>query len=53
VHRVRRPLGGDSNKEVIETVKISVVWTVWDSGYVERRSKTPSKRPLNINKLEF
>jgi hypothetical protein len=37
VHRVRQPLGGDSNKEVIEvikTFKINVVWTVLVGGYV-------------------
>jgi hypothetical protein len=40
VHRVRRPLGGDSNEEeimkVIETFKYNVVWTVSGGGYVER-----------------
>jgi hypothetical protein len=30
-------LVGDSYKEVIKTVKISVVWTVSDGGYVEEK----------------
>jgi hypothetical protein len=47
VHRVRRPLGGDSNEEeimkVIETFKYNVVWTVSGGGYVERKEYSQSE----------
>jgi hypothetical protein len=47
LHRVRRPLGGDSNKEevieVIKTIKYNVVWTVSGGGYVERKEYSQSE----------
>jgi hypothetical protein len=51
VHRVRPPLGGDSNKkviEVIETIKISLVWTVSDGGYVEKEEVKPHRRGKDL-----
>jgi hypothetical protein len=36
-HGVTRLLGGDSSGKVIKTIKILVVWTVSDGGYLEKK----------------